>query len=168
MSFAAWLSRLFIALAALLLAVGFWVSGFLQISIALVTLVAIALVFLWRGWGWYLSILLVLYIVSAAAGFYVEVLPAWSLLGALAILLAWDLEHFASRIKKAARVESIASLTRAHLGRLGAVSLTSLLLVMLTYLIQVRLTFGIAVLLALLAILGLSQGIAYLRRTSTG
>jgi hypothetical protein len=37
----------------------------------------------------------------------------------------------------------------------------------LTYLIQVEFTFGVAVLLSVLAILGLSQGIAYLRRSGS-
>jgi hypothetical protein len=38
----------------------------------------------------------------------------------------------------------------------------------LTYLIQVEFTFGLAVVLAILAVIGLSQGIAFLRRSGAG
>jgi hypothetical protein len=165
MNLPAWLTRIFLVLAAILLGAGFWPTKYFPASFALLAMAAIGLVFLWRGWGWFLSILLVLFTGSAAAGIYLEVTAVLMYLGLLAILLAWDQEHFASRIKSTGRVGSLASLTKAHYMRLAWVSLAGLFLVGLANLVQIEFTFSIAVLLASLAVLGLSQGIAYLRRS---
>ncbi len=163
-----WLTRGFLVLAALLLGAGFWLRVYQPVSIALLALAVVGLVFLWRGWGWFLSVLLLLFTGTAAAGFYLDVAPAWLVLGTQAALLAWDQEHLARRIKNAGRVESLSEITRTHLARLAWVSLSGLFLVGLTFLIQVEFSFGVAVLLAVLAVLGVSQGIAYLRRTGAG
>jgi hypothetical protein len=165
MSLPVWLARLFLITAGLLLGAGFWLAGYLPVAIALAVLPVLGLAFLWRGWGWSFSILLVLFTGSATAGFYLDVAPTWLVLGTLLALLAWDQEYFASRIKYAGRVESLSMLTKAHMARLTWVSIFGLFLVALTFLVQLEFTFGVAVLLAVLAVLGLSQGIAYLGRT---
>jgi hypothetical protein len=163
----AWLTRIFLILSALFLGTGYGLNGNPLVSLSLAALLAIGLVFLWRGWGWFLSILLVLFTGFAAAGIYFEVAHAWLFLGALAGLLSWDQEQFARSLISAGRIESPTRLIKARLARLSWVSLCALLLVWLTYLIQVEFTFGVAVLLSVLAILGLSQGIAYLRRSGS-
>lgn len=168
MSLPKWLSSFFLILAAIFLGTGFWLTGYLPLSLTMAALTLIGLFFLWKGWGWILSVLLVLYTGLSAAGFYLDVAPAWLVLGALAALIAWDQEHLALRMKNAGEIKDLAKLVKNHLARLGWVSLASLLLVWLTFLIQVEFTFGAAVLLAVLAVLGLSQGIGYLRRTGSG
>lgn len=168
MSIPFWTSRLFLICASILLAAGYWLSGYAQISLALAILPIIGLIFLWRGWGWVLSILLAIFSGLAAAGFYLEVEPAWLVLGIVAALVAWDQEHLSARIKSAGRIDSQSMLIRKHWIRLGWVCLAGLLLVGLTYLIQVEFTFGLAVFLAILAVIGLSQGIAFLRRSGAG
>jgi hypothetical protein len=163
-----WTSRLFLICASILLAAGYWLGGYVQISLALAILPIIGLITLWRGWGWVLSILLAIFSGLAAAGFYLDVEPAWLVLGIVAALVAWDQEHLSSRIKSAGRIDSQAMLIRKHWVRLVWVCLAGLLLVGLTYLIQVEFTFGLAVVLAILAVIGLSQGIAFLRRSGAG
>jgi hypothetical protein len=168
MSIPFWTSRLFLICSSILLAAGFWLGGYVQIALALAILPIIGLFSLWRGWGWILSILLTVFTGLAIAGFYLEVDPAWLIFGTLAALVAWDQEHLFRRIKSAGRIDSQSMLIRKHWIRLGWVCLACLVLVGLTFLIQVEFTFGLAVFLALLAVIGLSQGIAFLRRSGAG
>jgi hypothetical protein len=168
MSIPFWTSRLFLISASILLAAGYWLGGYVQIALALAILPIIGLIFLWKGWGWVLSILLAIFSGLAAAGFYLDLEPAWLISGILAALVAWDQEHLSRRIKSAGRIDAQPMLIKKHWIRLGWVCLAGLLLVGLTYLIQVEFTFGLAVVLAILAVIGLSQGIAFLRRSGAG
>jgi hypothetical protein len=166
MNLPALLARFFILAAAGLLAGVYWLAVYQPVSLVIVGLALLGLLFLQRGWYWVVSLLLVLYTGSAAAGFYLELQPAWLAGAALSILAAWDLEYFARRLKNAGRVVAQSGFIRSHLLRLSWVSLLGLALFAIPNLIRLQFTFGLAVLLALLAVYGLSQGIAYLRRTS--
>jgi hypothetical protein len=88
------------------------------------------------------------------------------LLGTVAALAAWDLDHFAFRLQDISRVEQRETLVTAHLQRLALVSGGGLLLGIGALLVQVRFSLGAAVLLGLLAILGLQQFLVMLRRES--
>jgi hypothetical protein len=166
MSLPALLTRLFILAAAGMLAGANWLEGYLPVSLAILGLALLGLLFLQWGWSWVVSLLLVLFTASAAVGFYLELHPAWLVGATLLSLAAWDLEHFARRLKNTGQVINPAKLVRSHLLRLLWVSLLGLALVGITYLIRLQFTFGLAALLALLAIAGLSQTITFLRRTS--
>jgi hypothetical protein len=168
MSIPFWTARLFLISASILLAAGYWLGGYVQIALALAILPIIGLIFLWKGWGWVLSILLAIFSGLAAAGFYLDVEPPWLISGILAALVAWDQEHLSRRIKSAGRIDAQSMLIKKHWIRLGWLCLAGLLLVGLTYLIQVEFTFGLAVVLAILAVIGLSQVIAFLRRSGAG
>jgi hypothetical protein len=159
------LTRLFILAAAGMLAGAYWLDGYQPVSLAIIALALLGLLFLQWGWSWVVSLLLVLLTASAAVGFYFELHPAWLVGGTLSSLAAWDLEYFARRLKNAGRVIAQSSLVKSHLLRLLRVSLLGVVLVGITYLIRLQFTFGLAALLALLAVAGLSQAIAFLRRT---
>jgi hypothetical protein len=167
MKLPALLARFFILVAAIFLAGAYWLADYQSISLIMLGLVFLSLLFLQKGWFWLASFLLSLYIAGAAVGFYLELQPPWLVGATLSALAAWDLEYFSRRLHKAGLVIDQVGLIKAHLLRLVWVSLLGLALFVITNLIQLQFTFGLAVVLALLAVFGLSQGIAYLRQTGT-
>jgi hypothetical protein len=167
MKLPALLARFFIILAALFLAGAYWLADYQSVSLITLGLVFLSLLFLQKGWVWHVSPLLSLYLAGAAAGFYLELQPAWLVGAALSALAAWDLEYFSRRLHKAGLVIDQAGLIKAHLLRLVWVGLLGLTLFGISNIIQFQFSFGLAVVLALLAVFGLSQGIAYLRQTGT-
>ena len=165
MNLPALLARLFIFISGALLANVYWLAGYRPLSLAVMGLALLGLIFLKRMWTWITSLLLALNTGLAAGGFYLKFQPAWLVSSVLFALAAWDLEYFARRLNKAGQVMAQTKLVRAHLLRLLWVSLLGLALFAITYLIRFQFTFGWAILLALLAVYGLSLGIAYLHRT---
>ncbi len=84
----------------------------------------------------------------------------------LALLVAWDLSHFVQRIRYAERVEDFPQALRQHFLRLGGVLVVGGMFSMLALQLRVRLGFAVAVLLSLLAAIGLAQAVAFFRRES--
>ena len=122
--------------------------------------VAIGLLWLagdWRGWDWTADACLAGWVGLAAFGAWQELPAGWMLIGLVAALAAWDLSHFAARLRDAGALTPPAELTRAHLRRLAVVAAAGLLLGGIALGIRVELTFGWAILAAALAIIGLSS-----------
>jgi hypothetical protein len=165
MSFPALIARLFIVTAAGLLAGSYWLAGYLPVSLAILALALLSLLCLLRRWSWSVSILMVLYTAIAATGFYLELRPAWLASSVVLTLAAWDLVYFARHLQFAGLVASPSRLILAHLLRLLWVTLLGSALFWVAYQIRLQFTFGLAILMASAAIYGLSQGIAYLRRS---
>ncbi len=130
-----------------LLSAGLWLAGWRRkrsgSALGLTALLALASIGTWK---------------AAGAG--------WMLGGVLATLAAWDLEDFERRLQYAAPVAQAAALERRHLLRLSTVLVLGLLGAIFALLVHVNLTLGIAALLALLTIWGLSRLIAWMRRES--
>jgi hypothetical protein len=129
--------------------------------------------FLWlvgqrRGWGWMASVMLVFFVGAASIGLWLNVQDGWMLLSVVAALSAWDLDHFAQRLSGVGqnRVEETRDLERRHLERLLIVDGLGLLFGAVALGIEVDLGFGTALLLGLLAVLGLSRAVGILRRES--
>ena len=120
----------------------------------------------WRGRRWTAPVGLVCTVAAAGIGLWLDLSLGWMLLGAVAALCAWDLDHFAQRMRAAGRVEDAPALERRHLQRLLLVAGLGLLLAFLSLEIRIRLTFLVALVLGLLTILGLSRAVAFLRRES--
>ena len=122
--------------------------------------VAIGLLWLlgdWHAWDWVNDVCLAGWVCLAAFGAW-QALPAgWMLLGVVAALAVWDLGHFAVRLRAAGALPPTVELTRAHLRQLAIVAAASLLLGGIALGIRVELTFGWALLIAALAIIGLSR-----------
>ncbi len=100
----------------------------------------------------------------AAVGAWIGLDPWLLLLGLIASLSAWDLDAFARQVKAADAVEP--ALEGRHLRRLLVVDGIGLLLAGLALTVQVRLSFGLAVAVAIVALVGLSRAIGFLRRNS--
>ncbi len=155
-----------IILAAFVLALGYGLGG-LWTETALVVVVGFLwLLGRWRGWGWMASVGLTFFVGAAAVGLWLNVGPGWTLLGVVAALSAWDLDHFVHRLERVGRVEDARYLERRHLERLLIVDGLGLLLGAVALRVKVEFGFGVALLLGLMAVLGLSQVIGFLRRES--
>ena len=103
---------------------------------------------------------------AAALGLLLGLGSGWILVGVAAVLCAWDLDHFAQRLRSAGRVEGARELERRHLLRLLAVSGLGFLLAAIALGLKLELGFGAAVFLGLLVVISLSQLVGLLRRES--
>jgi hypothetical protein len=115
------------------------------------------------GWRWVASTVLVFFALMAILGLWLAVPDDWMLLGWVAALSAWDLEHFARDMADAGYVENMQDLERGHLRRLLIVDGLAVLLGELALRIKVEIGFGTVFVLALLAVFGLSRAIRFLR-----
>ncbi|MBN1810420.1 MAG: hypothetical protein JXA14_01135 [Anaerolineae bacterium] len=160
----AWLLPAGTVLAAAALAMGCGLDGLWGGVVAVGVVGAFWMVGQWRRWGWVASVALVLLIGAAAVGLRLGVGGGWMLVGVVAALVAWDLDRFAWRVRAAGRVEDADALERRHLQRLLAVGGAGLLLGAVALSFRIRLGFAVAFMLALLAVLGLSWAVGFLRR----
>jgi hypothetical protein len=153
------------------LATGALVSGYALGDLWAWTLPAIVLglfwlVGQWRGWGWVPSVGLAFSTSLAAAGLLLQVGAGWMLFAVVAALTAWDLGHYAHWLGSVQRVEKARELERRHLQRLLIVDSLGLLLAAAALQLRAKLSFGVAVVLGLLVILGVSRAVGLLRGDS--
>lgn len=86
-----------------------------------------------------------------------------ALLAVVAALCAWDLDGLARRLARFPYAGDRAQFERQHLARLASVAATGLLLAGVALAVEIRLTLLPALLLSLLAIIGLSWAVFVLR-----
>lgn len=156
------LSRASAGLSVFVLALGFGLSGLWVGTVAVLVVGALWLVGQLRGLPWASSAALALQ--SAAAAVLIAVGGGWPVLGLVTALVAWDLDQFVQRMRAAGRVDDARGQERRHIRRLLVVAGIGGLLGAIGLGIEVRLSFGMALLLAALATLGLSAAISFLRR----
>jgi hypothetical protein len=122
--------------------------------------IAIGLLWLggqWRGADWVAEPCLAGCAGLAAFGAWQERPAGWMLLGVVAALAAWDLGHFAGRLRRAGHVAQRPELIRAHLRQLTIVVAIGALLGAFALGLRIELTFGWALVVAGLAIYSLSR-----------
>jgi len=90
-----------------------------------------------------------------ALGIWLGVGIGWLLVGMTAALAAWDLEAFNAWLVSIARVENERELVREHLRQLALVCGIGLSVALAASRLRVQLSFGVALFLALTAVLGL-------------
>jgi hypothetical protein len=117
-------------------------------------------------WHWMTSWALVFCVSFAAAGMWAALNEGLMLGGVLAALSAWDLDHFAQQLRSVEQDERTPLLERRHIVRLLLVDVVGLLVTGAAFRIDLEFGLGIAFLLGLLAIVGLSRTISFLRRES--
>ena len=155
-----------IGLAAIVLAMGYAVGGAWTFSPILLATGVLWWIGQKRHWNGLASVALVGFVVAAALGLWVGLPAGWMLAGVVAALSAWDLDHFARRLRSVERVETRPALERLHLRRLVSVDSLGLLLSGTALVVQYKFSFDMALVLGLVAVLGLSQMVSYLRRES--
>lgn len=120
-------------------------------------------------WGrprrkWASSVGFFLHVVLAAGGVIGGAASSWMLVAVVGALFAWDLDDWIWRQQSIGLDRVPPILKRQHLSRLLAVTGIGLCLAFIPLLISLRLSFGMVLLMGLLAALGLRQVVAFLRR----
>ena len=126
---------------------------------------AVAVVTLGLGWaagqrrqfGWPTDLGFIALMIAAAIGVWWGAGAGWMLLGAAGALAAWDLARFARRLGQAEHLVHEARLQQAHRQRLLPVVVLGLGLGGIALSIQLKLSFGWAIVLGLVVIIGLSR-----------
>ena len=154
-----------ILLGVISLAIGYAQAGDSGYSLWFFLLAVAWFVAHFRKWYWFSSVALLLIIFAAAYGVWREFLIVWMLLGALGGLLGWDLSDFARSLSYASPMDDTRSMERLHLERAGIVAVLGFGLALISLIIRVeRLAFEVAVVLVLVAALGLTRLVIGLRR----
>jgi len=141
-------------------------------------ILACSLLIVLLGMAWFASqqrkvfgnedFLLFLFILSALISFFLGA-PVWMLLlGVVASLGAWDLNHFLQRLSRAERVDLVSGLGREHLRRLLLVEAIGLLAGLVAINLQVRITFWWIALLVVLVVIGISRIVVRVRKETGG
>lgn len=116
-------------------------------------------------WDWVPSVALAGYVSAAAAGCWLGLSPAAMLAGLVVALCAWDLDHFAQRLRSVKPDTATRALERRHLERLAFVSGLGASLAAISLAISLKLSFGVLLTLSLLVALGVARTFGWLRRT---
>jgi len=117
-----------------------------------------------QRWLWFSTIALVIVVFLASFGLWIQLSPGWMISGALGALLAWDLTDFMRRLRFAPLMDDLRGLERRHLTRLTIVALIGATLASIAMLVRLEFTFEWIVLLTLVAALGVTQLVSWLRR----
>ena len=103
-----------------------------------------------------------LFAIAAAVGAWLGTSPLLLTIGMTAALSAWDMDHFARQLGDVDLVVRQRKLARRHLRRLLVVDGIALLFAVLALEVQIRLGFGLALVLGLVALLGLGRIVGFL------
>ena len=140
---------------------GYWTGTLIIVDTGILWLVG-----RYRRWRWMPSLALALFLGAAVIGMLWMPRSIWMMLGIVAAVSAWDLDHFAQRVRAAGRVEGARDLETRHLQRLLLVDSLGLGLGAVALRLRVTLDFPTALLLAFVAVLGLSWAVRSMRRES--
>jgi hypothetical protein len=116
-----------------------------------------------QRWVWFATIALVISVTLAGIGLWFGISTGWMITGALGALLAWDLTDFMRRLRFAPLMDDLRALERRHLTRLTIVTLIGVSLASVAMLVRVEFTFEWIMLLTLVAVLGVTQLVTWLR-----
>lgn len=117
-----------------------------------------------KHWTWFSTIMLLFLVTLAGIGLWFGLSPGWMISGALGGLMAWDLTDFMRRLRFAPLMDDTRELERRHLTRLTIVALAGVFLASIAMLVRVEFTFEWVMLLTLVAVLGVTQLVAWLRK----
>ena len=118
-----------------------------------------------KRWTWFSTIMLLLLVTLAGIGLWFGLSSGWMISGALGGLMAWDLTDFMRRLRFAPLMDDTRELERRHLTRLTIVALAGVSLASIAMLVRLEFTFEWVMLLTLVAVLGVTQLVAWLRRS---
>jgi hypothetical protein len=147
------------------LAYGYYQAGLYNQALWFVLLGVAWILAHWRELYWASSLAFLLVLIGAGYGVWYQFTTLWLLLGALGGLLGWDLSDFARRLSYAAPTDDIHGMELRHLERAGIVAVLGFGISFLSLVIHInRLPFEVAVVLVLIAALGLTRLVLRLRR----
>ena len=119
----------------------------------------------WRRWTWFAAVGLIFNFRAAALGlWFLNFAPGWMFAGAIGGLLAWDLTYFRDRLRFVASDDERHGMEARHLVRLSALALLGFVLASAAMAVKLQFNFEWALLLALVAVLGIMQLVRWFRK----
>lgn len=118
---------------------------------------------IWRRWMWVSAVGILLLVASAGFGLWNELSPGWMIAGTLGGLLSWDLTEFIRRMDVAPNQTDLLGMERRHVARLTLVATVGLVLASIAIFVRLDFTLEWLMLLAFVAVLGVTQLGAWLR-----
>lgn len=147
------------------LAWGYAQVGLPQISRWILYFGAVWLVAVWRRWRWFATVGLIVNFLAAALGlWFLNFPPGWMFAGAIGGLLAWDLTEFRYRQRFAASDEERRDVESRHFMRLSILALLGFALASLAMAVKLQFNFEWALVLAIVAALGITQLVRWFRK----
>ena len=154
-----------IALGSGSLAWGYWQVGLPQFARWILIFGAVWLVAVWQRWRWFAAIGLIFNFLVAALGlWFLNFPPGWMFAGAIGGLLAWDLTYFQYRMRYVADDAERRGMEGRHFVRLSALALLGFAFASVAMAVKLQFNFEWALLLAVVAILGITQLVTWFRR----
>ena len=158
------LRYLFIILSLLVPVTSFISGGFANVAITLILISLFWILTEWQGWNWFASIWLLVIVGIAAYGVLVELSTSWMFLSALCALIVWDLTRLTTRLEIASPEDNPITLEISHIRGLFIFTITASIISIMTMNIQLRLSFGQALILMVITFAGIMQLIRWYRR----
>ncbi len=149
-------------LAFLGLALGFALRQFYLGSAVIVALGFIWLLAIRRRWGWISPTFFLIFGVFNAILILILAPPYLEIISLSATLITWDLDHFITRLERIRSAEMARSVENAHLLRLFASVGVGILFAAAAMLIHIQLSFAMAFLAGLFALIAMNMAISRL------
>ncbi len=147
------------------LAWGYYQVGLLAFARWIAVFGAVWLLAVWQRWRWFSYIGLIFCFLAAALGLWIlNFPPGWMFAGAIAALVAWDLTYFQYRQRFAASDEERRAVEGRHLVRVALIALVGFGLATLAMMIKLQFNFEWALLLVIIAVLGITQLVRWFRK----
>lgn len=147
------------------LAWGYDQVGLSQFTRWIILFGAVWLFAVWQRWRWFAYIGLVFNFLAAALGlWFLNFTPGWMFAGAIGGLMAWDLTDFRYRLRFAASDEERRIVETRHLVRISLLALLGFGLASAAMVLKLQFNFEWALLLAIVAALGITQIITWFRK----
>jgi hypothetical protein len=161
---------LFGLLLSIVIGIGSLAWGYLQVGLPqfarwIVLFGAVWMLAVWQRWRWFATIGLIFNFLAAALGlWFLDFPPGWMFAGAIGGLLAWDLTYFRYRQRYVSSEEERHAMEGRHLVRVAVLALLGFLFASLAMAVKLEFNFEWALLLAAVAILGITQLVRWFRR----
>ncbi len=147
------------------LAWGYAQVGLPQFSRWILLFGVVWLVAVWQRWRWFAYVGLTFNFLLAALGlWFLNFPPGWMFAGAIGGLLAWDLTDFRYRQRFAASDAERRAVETRHLVRVALLALLSFGLASVAMAVKLQFNFEWALLLAIIAALGIMQLVTWFRK----
>lgn len=158
-----------ILLAALALLAGFGLAGLWWGAAAAAIVAALWAMGQARKWRWVAPAGLFTLLLITAVGLVVGLAPGWGIVALITALAAWEFDYFRRVLDAPAgderhvRVEGRDLLVRRHRRRVLTVLLAGALLAGAATVVRIQFGFGLALLLGVISLAGISRAVQFLR-----
>jgi len=152
----------FICLTTIAVIIAYGSGGLLKVTFCVALLGALWIVGLYKNWKWWGNLMFLIIIGSCTIGLYFNLSFVWLLLGLTGALSAHDVNRFEQRKTIAGITKSIQDTDKKHLIRLMTVIIISIILGTITQFINIRIEFGMALLLGILTVFCMGRVTSFL------